>query len=143
MITFFKNGKISNVRELKGEPNGIPDSNFSKASRNQEFETAWKKIVTEVAKNPEIENQRNLNQTITEETSNEGLKNQMLSEKYQPTHFYELVGNHQVNLDIISWLRLHKEKNLPVHQSFFFPGQDQRVTPYYIFLDPSRIINIE
>lgn len=127
MITFFKNGRPSNTKQLKAERTIIPESDFSTLTRNQEFEIAWKNIVSEEKNKKDFQTENQKIESIIEERNERRFQNEMLSEKYKPTHFYELVGNHQMNLDIISWLKLHKEKNLPVNPSYFFPGNKKRV----------------
>ena len=100
----------------------IRDSTNTKV--NSSFEKIWRIVQTErlVGKKGES----NLKKPIKKKNMLSD-ENQMLSEKYKPKHYFELIGDHKVNIDIISWLKAHKEKEFKTNPYFYFDEEMKKV----------------
>jgi hypothetical protein len=79
----------------------------------------------------ELDANQNTNKIEEEDyrpVSSLSVSSKMLSEKYQPTKLFELIGKHQKNRDIITWLKAHSNKDIKAkHFCYFGDNYDSNV----------------
>lgn len=123
-VTFFNNEDLINSELLKDSSlTSRPLTTAPEPAKDSQFETIWQRVQTErlAPQKPKPRKPRKSQDWST------ALDNQMLSEKYKPKHFYELVGEHRMNTEIISWLKAHRRPGLEVRPDFYFDESRKQV----------------
>jgi hypothetical protein len=94
-----------------------------KKGTSSSFDQIWKKVQTERL----LKKSKKSNDEAMQEPEVNHFGNEMLSEKYKPKHFYELIGDHKNNTDIISWMKAHKSKDYEGKENFYFDDSKSKV----------------
>ena len=128
-VTYYRNNEIVGSQLLKCKNNKInQEKTISLVQNNCSFDKIWRTVQTErlIGKN-----QNTPNFILKKKTKHLSNENQMLSEKYKPKHYFELIGNHKMNRNIISWMKAHQNKNFKANPFYYFDEQQTKVRNQY------------
>lgn len=124
-VTYFNNDEILQSHQLNQRKANTPIEVEKSTPTNSSFNKIWRKVQQErllgdTSSTPEPFDKR-------KKASRHFFEDEMLSEKYKPKNFFDLVGEHRINTDILSWLKAHGNNQFEANPYFYFDEACTRV----------------